>query len=470
LFLSTLFGGIEPRSLVGAFLVTFAVAIFSCCLTLALSVWANKTYEVVIASYLTWALMLFLHPIWSSISWYWNLGNGDLFKNLDINPFPIAFAPFVDSRPGLAEPLTYLTGCLGLSAGLVALAIASVRAFGVRQLARPARTRNWMRKLPTLRAWKDRLPSPSLDNHPVAWREWKGSRTATWARVVWSIYGLLTLILLVSALDWMLSAHSSVYLGGEHWGEEIRLVLTGRAEASRFLALMLGAIVGIGLFLVSLTSVTSLAEERARGSLELLLVTPLPSSTIIKDKWWSSYRAVIGLVIPPLLLVATQLWLDGNWFGTSLFIGLVLAYGATLVSLALGLATWIRTPTRAVTATAIINLSILLSCFLFVILWFGGNYATVTRKIGNMTFLSPPFFHSRVDDLLGYPPQEWLRDVIWYAPAIAFCLLMHFYFLRKTIATFDRCVGRLGAKHPTRLDFREAVLIAEARARTTLNT
>jgi len=467
LFLSTLFGGIEPRSLVGAFLVLLAVAIFSCCLTLAFSVWAKRTYEVVIASYFTWALLLFPHLIWSSISWYWDLGYRDLFKNLDLNPFPIAFAPFGASQPSLAEPLVYLLACLTISTGLIALAIASVRAFGVRELARPARTRNWMRKLPTLRGWKDRLPSPSLDDHPVAWREWRGSRTVTWVRLAWSIYGVLTLILLVKALDWAISTHRwSTYSFDDSWGERLFYVMTGRVEPSRFLALQVGIIVGIGLFLVSLTSVTSLAEERARGSLEFLLVTPLPSSTIIKDKWWSSYRAVIGLVIPPLLLVAAQLWLDGNWFGTLLFIGLVLAYGATLVSLALGLATWICTPTRAVTATAIISLLLLLSGVLIVTLVFGETPPQL--RLDNWGHRAP-VIHSRVDDLLGYAPQNCHKEVVSYALVIGICVLMHFCFLLRTIASFDRCVGRMGARHPAGPDFREAVPTPEPIAPTSMS-
>src|SRR5262249_19191358 len=41
----------------------------------------------------------------------------------------------------------------------------------------------------------------------------------------------------------------------------------------------------IGFLLMSLTSATSLAEERARGSLDVLLSTPLSTPSIVWGKW-----------------------------------------------------------------------------------------------------------------------------------------------------------------------------------------
>src|SRR5438132_4733439 len=48
LFLSTLFGGIELRPLIGSFLILLAIAILGCSLSLVLSMWAKRAYEVLL--------------------------------------------------------------------------------------------------------------------------------------------------------------------------------------------------------------------------------------------------------------------------------------------------------------------------------------------------------------------------------------------------------------------------------------
>ena len=55
--------------------------------------------------------------------------------------------------------------------------------------------------------------------------------------------------------------------------------------------------VGLGLLLVSLSAPTALAEERVRGSLDVLLTTPLTTRSIVSGKWWAMYRVVPRLVI-----------------------------------------------------------------------------------------------------------------------------------------------------------------------------
>src|SRR6478736_2068333 len=51
LAIATLFGGLDPVGLIGALLVVLSCAIFGCSLALTLSVWGNKTHEVLMATY-----------------------------------------------------------------------------------------------------------------------------------------------------------------------------------------------------------------------------------------------------------------------------------------------------------------------------------------------------------------------------------------------------------------------------------
>src|SRR5262249_23235747 len=104
-------------------------------------------------------------------------------------------------------------------------------------------------------------------------------------------------------------------------------------------ALVNGSQVAIGLLLLCVTSAASLSEERASGSLDLLLSTPLPTSDVIRGQWWGAFRSVPLLAILPGLVAAALAYRSGRWIGPPLVAGLVLAYGAAITSLGLVLAT-----------------------------------------------------------------------------------------------------------------------------------
>ena len=52
-----------------------------------------------------------------------------------------------------------------------------------------------------------------------------------------------------------------------------------------------GLQVSAGLLLLSVSAATSLAEERQRGSLDVLLATPLSTRSIVLGKWWGASAA-----------------------------------------------------------------------------------------------------------------------------------------------------------------------------------
>ncbi len=63
--ISSLLGGIDPIALTLAFCIIVAVAIFACSIALLLSVWARRSYEVILATYTVFILGILFWPIWS---------------------------------------------------------------------------------------------------------------------------------------------------------------------------------------------------------------------------------------------------------------------------------------------------------------------------------------------------------------------------------------------------------------------
>src|SRR5262249_15230529 len=132
-----------------------------------------------------------------------------------------------------------------------------------------------------------RLPGPSLDGNPVLWREWRRSRPSRW---------VLILVMLVgggTGIACLIGAFSAWNHGLDRGPSEIGL-MTGLS------GLMLQVI--FGLLILSASAPTSMAEERQRGSLDLLAATTLSTPTIVVGKWLGALRPVVLLAIAPALL------------------------------------------------------------------------------------------------------------------------------------------------------------------------
>jgi ABC-type transport system involved in multi-copper enzyme maturation permease subunit len=318
LFGAILLGGIDPEAAVGAILVTLGVAVLGATLALTLSVWARQTYEVLLLTYLLVALLALAGPMWAEWQvWFGLPAPPDWLEAT--NPFFLAFMPYL--RPGtncLGGQAAFLGICLGLSAALAVLSVLRLRAVALREAGRPAR-RGHRQVLVRLR-----LPGPSLDANPVLWREWHRRLPSRWARVAWLTYGALALLFSV------LAACSAV-------------TGAGRSQLPPWVNALQ---VPLGLLLLSVTSVTSLAEERVRGTIDLLLTTPLSTRAIVFGKWWGAYRSAVPLAVLPGLVTAAVAG-PARWPGALLVVGLVLAYGAAATSLGLALSTWVAQPGRA---------------------------------------------------------------------------------------------------------------------------
>jgi ABC-type transport system involved in multi-copper enzyme maturation permease subunit len=425
LALSALQGGVDPVSLAGAFAVTLGVAVFGGSLALALSVWGSRMHEVLLVSYAIGAAWVALGPTWFLMRWLGGTPLGPPGWLLHANPFWLAFAPFNPFvRSSSVDPgacLTFLGGCLAVSAVVITAAVMRVREVAARQGGREG---GRALQASGLWRWFRRLPGPTLDGNPVLWREWHRRGPARWSRVVWLLYTVMAAVIAVLV----------VAFGG-----------SGPARLRVFAAMLNGGQVAVGLLLLSAGAATALAEERAGGSLELLLSTPLSTRSIVWGKWWGGFRSALLLAVPPAFAAAVLAGPHGRWAGVPLAAGLTLAYGAALTSLGLALATWVSRLGRAVALTAGAYVVVTAGWFFLVIVAtrntpgpLGPGLASGSPPIG-VLFVSL--------GILDPSTEPWHAALGWGSFWAAVYAFGSASLLAATLATFDRCLQR-GAPAP----------------------
>ena len=323
--LATMLGGIDPMALLGASLVVAGVAALGCAYALLLSAWATRPAEVLAVVFATWMAWLLACPL-SQLFGGMAMPPGWLAWS---NPYYLISAPsFEPGSTTLAEPAWFALGCLVLATACTALAVGTVRGVGRRSPRRRARASG--------RDWPWRRWGPRLDADPVLWREWHRNRATRWTRLVWLGYGVA----------------ASATGGGMIF---VKLnPATNRMPAEAY-GLLVGLLVAAGLLLVSTATASVLAEERVRGSLDVLLAAPVSTRRIVRAKWWGAFRRVPWLTVWPVLMGFVVVVVDDVNPTTTKSIAvvfpLILAQGALLVSIGLAAATWIRRPGLATTWT-----------------------------------------------------------------------------------------------------------------------
>lgn len=433
LAVATLFGGVAPLLPTGAVLVCLACGVFGCTLALTLSIWGRKTHEVLLTTYafgifwllsaLIWAAIFSVIPWTARPSWF----PGQLAL-LPYNPVFLALGP-LSGGPGpiaigIYEQARFCVLGLMTSALLAVLSIWRIRTVVVRQAGRgevTRRSKSSAEARPVPFGWLGGLiPSPSLDGNPVLWREWRRRRPSRWSVAVWGLYALVasgfSLWIVISALS---GASGGIGEGGG--------VISGFQAAA-------------GLLLLSVSAATSLAEERQRGSLDVLLTTPLSTRSIVMGKWWGAFRGVPPLIIWPVLIAAALT--TNNGFAPILIGGLILAYGAAITSLGLALATWLPRMDWAVGLTAGLYVVVVIGAVAFGISVFGEG----PDSIGPGVAAASPFwgvgystglFSGKIqanDETRGH--SLWL--VVWIVVYALIALVLLF----ATLKTFNRCLGR----------------------------
>ena len=446
LLIATLFGGIDPVGVVGTLLVVLGCAVFGCTLALTLSVWGRKTHEVLMATYVFGILYLLSAPILAGVqsglpTGWWPSWFPTFRDLLQYNPIFLVLAAIEGPPPGM-QPVTLWTQAtflgLGLAASVVLVGVATwrIRRVVIRQLGQGERAsrrrarwsidaidperlgRRGRRLVRLLRLYRRIVPRPSLDRNPVLWRECQRKRPSRWDLVVWGTYVLLC-------------GGFSLYAIG--------LMIDGR-RSGRQLGMVVNALqVAGGLLMLSVSAATSLAEERQRGSLDVLMATPLPTRSIVWGKWWGTFRSVPRLLILPSLLTFALSCYTGHLWGVALMAALILAYGAAITSLGLALATWMPRMGRAVGTTVGLYTTLCIGWIpLTFTIWPGADGMGVAAG-------SPLMGVGIYSSLLAGdgPSHEFVGQTAWtifWALAyggVALALLL------ATLGTFNRCLGRV---------------------------
>ena len=349
--ISSLLGGIDPIALALAFAIIVSVAVLGCSIALAVSVWARKSHEVILATYTVFILGILFWPIWYLLAMARWVGPAPSWTLL-ANPFYIAFAPYAD--PGKLEGWDYLVffaATLGTSIFVTLIAVWRMRPVACRGAAEKNR-RLRIGSLGRASRW---LPGPSLDRNPVLWREWHRSRPSRWmTAIVALLMGTTGALCIVGAVAFW---RNGVDFGpGNAW------------EIIGVCSYLLHVI--FGLLMLAAIAPTSMAEERQRGSLDLLAATTLSTSAIVIGKWLGTFRLVALMAIGPGILalaMATahsksvltpaaglppdyyrQFSLGARCYGVLVVVATILAHGALITSVGLALAIWIKRQSRAI--------------------------------------------------------------------------------------------------------------------------
>ncbi len=389
--ISSLLGGIDPIALTLAFAVILTVAVLGCAMALALSVWARKSYEVILATYTVWIVGGLLWPIWYGLSAMGRLGPPPI-STLLANPFYVALAPYATpSQLGVWDYLLFFGVALGASALLTILAVWRTRPVVCRGTVETRGPR-----IGLMGRIARSLPGPSLDRNPVLWREWHRSRPSRW------MTALLVLLMGTTGVLCVVGA-VAVWKNGVDFHPGASWEIAG--VGSYFLHVI------FGLLLLSALAPTSMTEERQRGSLDVLAATALSTRAIVVGKWLGTFRLAVPLCVAPglLALAMATAWSDTTGaylvgpnaevssessigirlFGVLMLIATILAHSALITSIGLALAVWIKRQSRAIALSVGLFVLVIAAWPIFVSIAFdfGSGYGSNVSQ--DVAFLSP---------------------------------------------------------------------------------
>jgi ABC-type transport system involved in multi-copper enzyme maturation permease subunit len=435
LAIGSFLGGIDLLAALGAELVTAGTAVVCCSVGLLASVWARKPHQALLLAYVLVGAWVAVAPL---VHIFFLTGPPATVAvvSMDLaNPFFAAFAPDLAAPIwplGLREQVAFFLASLLIANGFVSVATGRLRPVVLAQASRPVRP-----KRPDAPArLVDYLPGPSLDGNAVLWREWHRKRPSRWTGRFWTVYAVASTVASVYVLGgyYLWPGDSGIYRGIH--------VVAAHVNAWQ---------VAIGLLLLSVSAATTLAEERERGSLELIMNTPLSTPEIIWGKWWGTIAMVPRLGILPIWVAGGTAMVSSGGDGLILMIGLILAYAAAITSFGLALATWVRRLGHVISINVLtfvlvtvgwpVLLGILPALPAFRTMFaqpqpvwdglslaspFSGIYATTERA-------------SRLSLAMSHY-AEW--NPFWPLFWIGFYSVVAVILLYATLRTFDRCMGR----------------------------
>jgi hypothetical protein len=216
-----------------------------------------------------------------------------------------------------------------------------------------------------------------------------------------------------------------------------------------------------GLLMLSAIAPTSMAEERQRGSLDLLAATTLSTRAIVLGKWLGTYRLAVLLIVGPglaALAMATARevspWipppglhpdyhrvipLGPRIAGVFVVIGTILAHGALLTSIGLALAVWIKRQSRAIASS--VGLFVLIAA-----VWPIFASIAMFRVTGgaDLAALSPVAACTNILSYFTMRRYAFAPGILWSGSFWAVeVLILALGLLWLTVGTFDRCCDRI---------------------------
>jgi ABC-type transport system involved in multi-copper enzyme maturation permease subunit len=443
LAISTLFGGVDPRSLTGAMLVTLGAAVLSASIAFVFSIWTTKPQEALMATYLVILLWILSFPAW------WMFARAGAFpirppeELMVLNPFIMA----LDTSPGREDTfprILYFLGCGACSILLHLMAIVAIRPVTIAHASHTQRRKRLANQAPRqlLSRALSWIPGPSLDGNPVLWREWHRSQSGQFEKRIGYSYIATSIILGAFAI-------SQIIIGNSFSWEIVPALTTG-------------GLVPLGMLLVSITAPSALAEERIRGSLDVLLTTPMSTDRIVWGKWIGAFRRVPFLALMPFLLGLFMLFRNiarpvitspggvtnpfVHYFiglsGLGLLVLYILSFGAAINSLGLLLATWIPQVSRAIAITVGFVIFMTIGWFLIIVIITTGRGDT-----GLAVAMGSPFMGAIALAMLlsGVPGARDDWEVILVGGAIWTLLyaVLATALLCYNRSCFDRAMGRI---------------------------
>jgi ABC-type transport system involved in multi-copper enzyme maturation permease subunit len=230
-----------------------------------------------------------------------------------------------------------------------------------------------------------------------------------------------------------------------------------------------------GLLMLAAIAPNSMAEERQRGSLDILAATALSTRTIVVGKWLGTFRLVLLMAIGPGLMALAMATarspanfaparglppdfyrvptLGARCYGVIVLIATIVAHGALITSVGLAMAVWIKRQSRAIAMSV--------GSFILVT----AAWPTVVSNVANpdqsriLASLSPVVACVQFANYFTNRGYAFFRGLLWCGTFWAvevFALAMGLLWL--TVLTFDRCFDRIPDR-PQRIPIRTVVVM-----------
>jgi len=336
------------------------------------------------------------------------------------HPYELALAHY--NRPGqtgLIDAILFSVTLSIIAGGLAIFAIGQMRATIVKQADCPLARRRPPGIAGTWSAW---LWAPigrahSLDGNPVLWYETRRRRPSPWIRNLVRGYFAVAVAFSLLAID--------------------DIVRPGTRNPGLLPAYVTSFQVAMGLPLLLTLATTALVEERARGTLDVLLATPISSRSIVLAKWWSVFRELPRLLVLPALVATVWACVTEHEFAVLRLLLFVLSAAAFWTSIGLAVSTWVSKLGRAIALAVVLYALANLGWPIFVRTLFQNDWPLAVG------LASLSVFHTTFDLTYGIERPMYFMNSTWIAGWIVAQAVIAMVLLLATLATFDRSLGRI---------------------------